>query len=66
MGIAKLKDLRKKAKYNQEHIGVQLNISQSTYNKKENGINPFTLEEIKLLKNILSINDIDIIDIFLK
>lgn len=66
MGIVKLKNLRKKANYSQEYIGDKLSISQSTYNKKENGINPFTLEEIKLLRIILNIKDSDIIDIFLK
>lgn len=65
MTIDQLKILRKQAKYSQDSMGEKLNISQSTYNKKENGIIPFSLEEIKELKTILNLNDGQIISIFL-
>lgn len=65
MGIEQLKILRKQANYSQDFIGEKLAISQSTYNKKENGINPFTLEEIKKLKDILKLDNTQMINIFL-
>jgi hypothetical protein len=46
-------------------LGGELEISQSTYNKKENGIIPFSLEEIKELKTILNLDNRQIINIFL-
>ncbi len=65
MAIDQLKILRKQANFSQEYLGEKLDISQSTYNKKENGIIPFSLEEIKELKNILNLNNEQIINIFL-
>lgn len=37
MPIDQLKVLRKQANFSQEYLGGELEISQSTYNKKENG-----------------------------
>ncbi len=65
MAIDQLKILRKQANYSQKYIGEKLDISQSTYNKKENGVIPFSLTEIKKIKNILKLNDGQIINIFL-
>lgn len=65
MAINELKEIRKKAKYSQDFIGEKLNISQSTYNKKENGINPFTIGEVKLMKTILKLTNDQVVKIFL-
>ncbi|ABR33071.1 MULTISPECIES: helix-turn-helix transcriptional regulator [Clostridium] len=65
MPIDQLKVLRKQANFSQEYLGGELEISQSTYNKKENGIIPFSLEEIKELKTILNLDNRQIINIFL-
>ncbi|AVK49927.1 hypothetical protein AXY43_19155 [Clostridium sp. MF28] len=65
MPIDQLKVLRKQANFSQEYLGGELEISQSAYNKKENGIIPFSLEEIKELKTILNLDNKQIINIFL-
>lgn len=66
MDINKLKVLRKNKNISQSFLGNALKITQSAYNKKENGLNPFTLKEVKQLKKILNISDYDIIDIFFR
>lgn len=64
MKLKILKEIRKRNNYNQKEIGEMLEISQSSYNKKENGINPFTIDEIKILKDILHLSNQQIIEIF--
>ncbi|MDU8964577.1 helix-turn-helix domain-containing protein [Clostridium tertium] len=64
MKVENLKQIRKKSKFNQKELGEKLRISQSSYNKKENGINPFTIDEIKELRTIFSLSNKDIIEIF--
>ena len=50
-----IKEYRIKRGYTQEQIAELLNIKQNTYSNKENGKRAFTIEEIKLLKELLKV-----------
>ncbi|MDU3723537.1 helix-turn-helix transcriptional regulator [Clostridium celatum] len=65
MSIEDLKVLRIRRKLKQKDIASELGITTNSYTKKENGINPFTLKEVKILKEFLKITDNEIIKIFL-
>lgn len=55
-----LKVLRYKNKLKQQDIAEKLGISETTYNRKENGNSEFTISEAKQISDILnvSINEI--------
>jgi len=59
-----LKSKRIKFGYTQTDVGQALSISKSSYSKKENGVQNFSIAEIKLLRKILEINDLELVDIF--
>ncbi len=59
-----LKSLRIKMGFTQKVIAKKLEMSESSYNKRENGLIPFSLDEIKKLKIILKLDNEDIIRIF--
>lgn len=61
-----LKILRIKLKLTQKEVALNLGIATNSYTKKENGINPFTIDELKKIKNLFNINDSDFIEIFFK
>jgi Predicted transcriptional regulators len=44
-----LKALRTKHQYTQEYVAKYLNISETTYNRKENGFSEFTIAEAEQL-----------------
>ena len=50
-----VKEYRIKMGYTQEQIAKLLNIKQNTYSNKERGKRAFTIEEIKLLKELLKV-----------
>ena len=62
----KLKDIRKKKGYTQEDLASLLDIGIPTYSRKENNLIPFTLEELRRIKEFLKLSDQDFINIFLK
>lgn len=64
MNINKLKGKRVYHGFSQEDLGIALNISKSSYSKRENGLVEFTLSELDILKVVLKLSDYDIIDIF--
>lgn len=64
MKVLELKSIRVKKGLTQQKLAEKLKISTTTYTKKENGVNPFTVYEIKQLKNILMLSNNEIIDIF--
>lgn len=51
-----LKALRVKQQLKQQEVAKMLGISETTYNRKENGINDFTIKEAIKLGEIFSIN----------
>lgn len=51
-----LKALRIKYQLKQQDVAKLLGISETTYNRKENGINEFTISEAMELGNIFNIN----------
>lgn len=59
-----LKALRVKNGFTQKDIAEILGISETSYNKRENGSLEFTISEIKKLKNIFNLSNDDIIRIF--
>lgn len=50
-----LKSLRAKDQLKQEDVANLLGISETTYNRKENGINDFTIKEAIKLGEIFSV-----------
>ena len=51
-----LKMLRAKHNKSQQEMSMLLNISLTGYSKKENGRNPFTLEEAKKISEIFKLS----------
>ena len=64
MKVLELKSIRVKKGLTQRSLAEKLKINTTTYTKKENNINPFTIDEVKQLKNILILSDEEIIGIF--
>lgn len=60
-----LKKLRVDFDYTQGQVANKLGISKYSYNKKENGKVPFTLEELKKIKSIFSLETEQVEQIFL-
>lgn len=52
----KIKEYRKIRGYTQAEVAQMLQIKQNSYSNKENGKKPFTVREIKLLKDILKVS----------
>lgn len=50
-----LKALRVEKQFKQQDVAKMLGISETTYNRKENGINDFTIKEAIKLGEIFSI-----------
>lgn len=59
-----LKSLRVKNGLTQRDLAEKLGISETSYNKRENGSISFTIDEIKKIKIHLNLTDADIIRIF--
>ena len=59
-----LKSLRIINDFTQKSLSAKLGMSESSYNKRENGILDFSVKEIKKLKIYLKLSDEDIIRIF--
>lgn len=55
MNIDFIRSLRSYAKLTQTQMAKILNISTTSYNKKENGKVPFALEEIKTLSEYFNV-----------
>ncbi|MCH4891213.1 helix-turn-helix domain-containing protein [Acidaminobacter sp. JC074] len=64
MNLEKLRSMREDAGYSQEVIAKKLNITKSTYSRKENGKLPISLDEARVLKTVLSLSKAQIMDIF--
>ncbi len=64
--IMDLKAERVRNGLSQSQLAAKLNISQFTYNRKENGIVDFSLEEVKKLKKELKLTSRQINNIFFK
>ena len=52
--IVKVKEYRVKYSYTQNDFAKLLGIKQNTYSDKERGKTKFTIDEIKLIKELLS------------
>ena len=50
-----VKEYRIKMGYTQEQIAMLLGIKQNTYSDKERGKTRFTIDEIKLIKELLNV-----------
>ncbi|GEP65760.1 hypothetical protein CBE01nite_35280 [Clostridium beijerinckii] len=59
-----LKILRIKEKLTQKDVADKLGIATNSYTKKENGINPFNVDELKEIKKIFNIGDLEFVQIF--
>lgn len=64
MNILKLKSKRVLLGYTQKEVANQLQIETSSYNKKENGKNDFSVREISTLKALFKLSDEEFIGIF--
>ncbi len=53
---SKIKDLREEKGFSQEIVAEKLNISQSSYSKKEMGKQKFSLEEIERIALIFGVS----------
>ena len=51
-----VKEYRVKKGYTQKQIAMLLDIKQNTYSNKENGKRAFTIEEIKILKELFIVS----------
>ena len=58
----KIKDYRILKGYTQSEIANVLNIKQSSYSNKELGRRDFTIEEIKLLKELFEVTYEDLLN----
>ena len=58
----KIKDYRILKGYTQSEIASILNIKQSSYSNKELGRRDFTIEEIKLLKELFEVTYEDLLN----
>ena len=50
-----VKEYRIRRGYTQKQIAMLLGIKQNTYSNKESGKRAFTIEEIKLIKELLNV-----------
>lgn len=57
MKLDELKAIRIKNGLKQKDIAEKLKINTNSYTKKENGNNPFTIEEVRILKKYFKIED---------
>ena len=64
MNPNELKAQRVRLGLTQKDLAAKLGIQASSYNKKENGINPFSSIELQKLKILLSLEDDKFIKIF--
>lgn len=60
-----VKLLRLSYGYTQGDIAKFLNVHISTYTKKENGQLPFSLKEIRVLKEFYNLDNDEVVEIFL-
>lgn len=51
-----VKEYRVKKGYTQKQIAMLLDIKQNTYSNKENGKRAFTIDEIKILKELFKVS----------
>lgn len=51
----KLKSLRVERNLTQDELGKMIGIHEATYNRKEQGLNKFTLDEAKLIASIFDV-----------
>ena len=51
-----VKEYRVKKGYTQEQIAMLLDIKQNPYSNKENGKRAFTIDEIKILKELFKVS----------
>ena len=58
----KIKEYRLKNGYTQTEIANILNIKQGSYSNKESGKRDFTIEEIKLLKELFKVTYEDLLN----
>lgn len=61
---SELKAQRVRLGLTQKDMAESLDIQPSSYNKKENGINPFSAIELKKIKTLLKLNDSEFMKIF--
>ena len=59
--IMKIKEYRIKYSYTQKEFAELLGIKQNTYSDKERGKTKFTIDEIKLIKNLLEVTYDDLL-----
>ena len=64
MNLQLLKSKRVLNRYTQESIAEKIGISTKTYNRKELGIKPFTINEVVLLTILLELNLAEVNQIF--
>ena len=57
----KIKEYRIKYSYTQKEFAELLGIKQNTYSDKERGKTKFTIDEIKLIKNLLEVTYDDLL-----
>lgn len=55
--VSGLKEERKKRGFNQAEMAEKMGMSAPAYCRKENGLRRFTIEELRSLKEVLSLSD---------
>jgi transcriptional regulator with XRE-family HTH domain len=60
--ITNIKTIRETKNYSEEYMADKMGISQSTYNRKENGEGDFTLTELIKMADVLEVSVSKIID----
>jgi transcriptional regulator with XRE-family HTH domain len=61
--ISNIKTIRESKNLTEDFIAQQMGISQSTYNRKENGLTDFSLTELIKLGDVLEVPLVKIIDL---
>lgn len=61
--VNNIKTIRESKNLTEEHIAQQMGISQSAYNRKENGESDFTLSELIKLGDVLEVSVSKFIDL---
>ncbi len=64
--INNIKTIRESKNFTEEYIAGQMGISQSTYNRKENGLTDFSLTELIQLGDALEVSPSRFIDLDLE
>lgn len=66
MDTDKLKSKRREKGYTQKKIAKEINMTEVSYNRKENGMREFSCSELNDVMRVLKLTQVEVIEIFLQ